>query len=40
MRTVEGAVPGHKPLIRYHTFADSSVNFSVILRAAEAPRST
>ena len=37
MRTVEGAVPGHEPFIRYHTFADSSINFSVILRAAEAP---
>ena len=37
MRTVEGAVPGHQPFIRYHTFADSSINFSVILRAAEAP---
>lgn len=35
MQTVEGAVSGHEPFIRYHTFADSSINFSVILRAAE-----
>jgi small-conductance mechanosensitive channel len=37
MRAVEGSVAGHEPFIRYHTFADSSINFSVILRAAEAP---
>jgi small-conductance mechanosensitive channel len=36
MRTIDGAVPGHEPFVRYHTFADSSINFSVILRAAEA----
>ncbi len=35
MQTVEGAVPTHEPFIRYHTFADSSINFSVILRARE-----
>ena len=33
-------MPEHEPFIRYHTFADSSINFSVILRAAEAPTST
>jgi small-conductance mechanosensitive channel len=35
MAEVPGAVPDFEPFIRYHTFADSSVNFTVILRAAE-----
>jgi small-conductance mechanosensitive channel len=35
MREVPGGVPDHEPFIRYHTFADSSINFSVILRAGE-----
>lgn len=35
MRAVPGGVPDFKPFIRYHTFGDSSVNFSVILRGAE-----
>lgn len=35
MREVEGAVPVHEPLIRYTGFGGSSVNFNVILRAAE-----
>jgi small-conductance mechanosensitive channel len=35
MQTVEGAVPTHEPFIRYHTFADSSINFSVIMRGRE-----
>ena len=35
MKTVHGAVPDHEPFIRYHTFADSSINFSVILRGIE-----
>jgi small-conductance mechanosensitive channel len=35
MNDVPGAVPGFEPFIRYHTFADSSVNFTVILRAEE-----
>lgn len=35
MREVEGAVHTHEPFIRYNEFADSSINFSVILRAAE-----
>jgi len=33
--TIEGAVKTHVPFIRYHTFADSSINFSVILRTTE-----
>jgi small-conductance mechanosensitive channel len=33
MRTVPGGVPDFDPFIRYHTFAESSVNFTVILRA-------
>lgn len=35
MRSVEGAVPSHEPGIRYHTFGESSIDFTVILRAAE-----
>ena len=35
MATVPGGVSEFEPFIRYHTFADSSVNFSVILRARE-----
>jgi small-conductance mechanosensitive channel len=30
---VAGAVPAFEPFIRYHTFADSGIGFSVILRA-------
>jgi small-conductance mechanosensitive channel len=32
---VEGAVSDFEPFIRYHTFDDFSINFSVILRAKE-----
>jgi small-conductance mechanosensitive channel len=28
-----GGVPSYQPLVRYHTFADSSINFTVVLRA-------
>jgi small-conductance mechanosensitive channel len=35
MAAVPGAVPDFEPFIRYHTFADSSVNFTVILRGKE-----
>jgi small-conductance mechanosensitive channel len=35
MRTVPGGVPEFEPFIRYHTFGDSSLGFSVILRAQE-----
>jgi len=35
MREVQGGVPEFEPFIRYHTFADFSINFSVILRAKE-----
>ena len=31
--SVEGAARTHQPFTRYHTFGDSSINFSVILRA-------
>ena len=34
-RTVDGAVQTHEPFTRYHTFGDSSINFSVILRGKE-----
>ncbi|HEX7401001.1 MAG TPA: mechanosensitive ion channel family protein, partial [candidate division Zixibacteria bacterium] len=30
-----GGVPNFEPFIRYHTFGDSSINFTVILRAQE-----
>jgi small-conductance mechanosensitive channel len=35
MMDVPGGIPDFEPFIRYHTFADSSVNFTVILRARE-----
>lgn len=35
MLEVPGGVPDFEPFIRYHTFADSSINFTVILRARE-----
>ncbi|MGH6654824.1 MAG: mechanosensitive ion channel family protein, partial [Actinocrinis sp.] len=35
MREVDGAVPTHVPFIRYHTFGESSIDFSVVLRADE-----
>jgi small-conductance mechanosensitive channel len=35
MAAVTGGVTTFEPFIRYHTFADSSINFTVILRARE-----
>lgn len=35
MRATPGGVPDFKPFIRYHTFGEYSVNFSVVLRAKE-----
>jgi small-conductance mechanosensitive channel len=35
MQEVEGGVPEFEPFIRYHAFADSSIDFTVILRAKE-----
>ena len=35
MRDVTGGVPEFEPFIRYHTFGDSSINFTVILRGKE-----
>ena len=35
MREVEGGVPSFEPFLRFHTFAESSVNFTVILRGKE-----
>ncbi len=35
MRTVEGGVPEFVPFIRYHTFGDSSIQFTVILRGRD-----
>ena len=35
MQTVPGGVPGFEPFLRYHTFGDPGIGFSVILRAQE-----
>ena len=35
MKEVPGGIPEFEPFIRYHTFADFSINFNVILRARE-----
>ena len=35
LREVPGGVPEFEPFIRYHTFDDFSINFTVILRARE-----
>lgn len=35
MKNVAGGIPGFKPFIRYHTFNDFSIDFTVILRAKE-----
>ncbi|UCH52097.1 MAG: mechanosensitive ion channel family protein [Chloroflexota bacterium] len=35
MAEVSGGVPGFEPFIRYHTFGDFSINFTVVLRAKE-----
>jgi len=35
MREIPGGIPGFDPFIRFNTFADSAVQFTVILRAKE-----
>ncbi|MCX4775873.1 mechanosensitive ion channel family protein [Streptomyces sp. NBC_01264] len=35
MADVRGAVPDHEALVRFHTFADSRINFTVILGVGE-----
>lgn len=35
LKEVAGGIPTFEPFIRYHTFADFSINFTVILRAKE-----
>jgi small-conductance mechanosensitive channel len=35
LRATQGSVETFEPFIRFHTFADSSINFSVILRARQ-----
>ena len=35
MLTVTGGVPEHDPFIRFHTFGESSIDFTVILRGKE-----
>lgn len=39
LKRVPGAVPEFAPNVRFHTFADSSINFSVTLRARHFPDS-
>jgi small-conductance mechanosensitive channel len=35
MQEIKGAVPEHEPTVRYNTFGDSGISFSVGLRAAD-----
>lgn len=35
MKTAEGGMPDFEPLVRFHTFADSSINLTAVLRASE-----
>jgi len=35
MKTIDGGITEFEPFIRYHTFDDSSINFTVILRVRE-----
>jgi small-conductance mechanosensitive channel len=35
MRSVPGGVPGFEPFIRFHTFSDFSIDFTVIMRGTE-----
>ena len=35
MTAVPGGVAAFEPFVRYHTFGDSSIDFTVILRARE-----
>jgi small-conductance mechanosensitive channel len=35
MREVQGGVPDFEPFIRFHTFGESSINFTTILRGQE-----
>lgn len=35
LQSVPGGIPGFEPFIRYHTFNQSSIDFTVILRARE-----
>ncbi|MFE5189950.1 mechanosensitive ion channel family protein [Streptomyces sp. NPDC056628] len=35
MKDVEGALPEHEPVIRFHTFGDSRIGFTVILGVGE-----
>jgi small-conductance mechanosensitive channel len=35
MNEVSGGIEGYDPIIRYHTFDDSSIAFNVILRVKE-----
>ena len=35
MKTVQGGVPDFEPFVRYHTFNDSSIDFTVVLRCKE-----
>ncbi len=39
MKKVPGGVPSFEPMVRFHTFDDSSINFTAVLRAREFPDS-
>jgi small-conductance mechanosensitive channel len=35
LRDVAGGIPSFEPFIRYHTFGDSAIGFTVVLRVKE-----
>lgn len=35
LQTVEGGIPDFEPVVRFHTYGDSSINFNVILRVKD-----
>ena len=35
MKEIAGAVAGFEPFVRFHSFGDSSINFTVVLRVKE-----
>jgi small-conductance mechanosensitive channel len=35
MEEFEGGIAGFEPVVRYHTFSDSSIDFKVVMRVSE-----
>jgi small-conductance mechanosensitive channel len=35
LRRVEGEIPGFEPYLRYHTFGEHGIRFTVVLRVKE-----